>query len=75
MGLKPTGFINFALVGDPASRRFCVLDGVRTISCGRESEVGGITGGGIRSVDRRSDPGEAEAAACSNVNSKSDPNR
>ena len=75
MGLKPAGFMNFVLVGDSASRRFCVVDGIRIISCGRESVVGGITGGGMRSVDRRPDAGEAEGAACSNVNSKLGTNR
>lgn len=76
MGLKPAYFIDFALGGDSALRRCCVVDGVKVISWGRESEVGGITGGGgIRSVDRRPESGEAEGPVYSNVNSKLDPNR
>lgn len=64
MGLKPADFGNLDLVGDSASCRCCIIDGVITISWGRESNVGGIMGGGIRSLDRRPDPGEAEGASC-----------
>lgn len=74
MGLKPADLEGFVLVGDPASRRCCIADGVRIISLGRESEVGGKTGGGIHSVDRRGDSGEAVGAACSKVNLKLDSN-
>jgi hypothetical protein len=50
MGLNPADLVNFALVGLPVSRRARVGDNVELLSQGWEPEVGGTSGGGMRSV-------------------------